>query len=119
MMDKLKLAVLFGGRSGEHEVSLMSARSVINALDPSKYEVVEIGITKDGHWFGGEAVLSSFERGDIQGLSRVTLLGEPERGSLYLRHEGRMETRNDGRPNKGVRQDLVSNEVLILMLLHL
>ncbi len=91
MMDKLKLAVLFGGRSGEHEVSLMSARSVINALDPSKYEVVEIGITKDGHWFGGEEVLSSFERGDIQGLSRVTLLGEPERGSLYLRHEGRME----------------------------
>ena len=68
MMDKLKLAVLFGGRSGEHEVSLMSARSVVSALDPSKYEIVEIGITKDGRWFGGEEVLASFERGDIQDL---------------------------------------------------
>jgi len=95
MMDKLKLAVLFGGRSGEHEISLRSARSVVRALDPSKYEVVEIGITKDGHWFGGEEVLLSFERGDIQDLSRVTMLGEPERGSLYLRHEDRMEKNHE------------------------
>ncbi len=91
MMDRIKLAIIFGGRSGEHEVSLMSARSVIHALDPAKYEVVEIGITKDGHWFGGEEVLSSFDRGEIQKLNRVTLLGEPEQGSLYLRDDGRME----------------------------
>lgn len=95
MMDKLKLAVLFGGRSGEHEVSLMSARSVVSALDPSKYEIVEIGITKDGRWFGGEEVLASFERGDIQDLSCFTMLGEPEQGSLYLRHEDRMEKNHE------------------------
>ncbi|MFA9406036.1 MAG: D-alanine--D-alanine ligase family protein [Anaerolineales bacterium] len=94
-MDKLKLAVLFGGRSGEHEVSLMSARSVVSALDPSKYEIVEIGITKDGRWFGGEEVLASFERGDIQDLSCFTMLGEPEQGSLYLRHEDRMEKNHE------------------------
>ncbi len=49
-MSKLRVGVLFGGRSGEHEVSLLSAASVIEAIDKSKYEVVPIGITKAGHW---------------------------------------------------------------------
>ena len=49
-MGKLRVGVLFGGRSGEHEVSLLSAASVVNAIDPSKYEVVPIGITKEGRW---------------------------------------------------------------------
>jgi D-alanine-D-alanine ligase len=49
-MKKLRVGVLFGGRSGEHEVSLLSAASVVNAVDQSKYEVVPIGITKDGRW---------------------------------------------------------------------
>ncbi len=49
-MKKLRVGVLFGGRSGEHEVSLLSAASVVNAIDKSKYEVVPIGITKEGRW---------------------------------------------------------------------
>jgi len=49
-VKKLRVGVLFGGRSGEHEVSLLSAASVLNAIDNSKYEVVPIGITKDGLW---------------------------------------------------------------------
>ena len=47
---KLRVGVLFGGRSGEHEVSLLSAASVMQAMDRSKYEVVPIGITKQGLW---------------------------------------------------------------------
>lgn len=47
---KLRVGVVFGGRSGEHEVSLMSARSVINNLDPDRYDVIPIGITKEGRW---------------------------------------------------------------------
>ncbi|MGC1383999.1 MAG: D-alanine--D-alanine ligase family protein [Candidatus Acidiferrales bacterium] len=47
---RLRVGILFGGRSGEHEVSLVSAASVIRALDPEKYEAVPIGITKDGRW---------------------------------------------------------------------
>ncbi len=47
---RLRVGVLFGGRSGEHEVSLASAASVIRALDPEKYEAVPIGISKDGRW---------------------------------------------------------------------
>jgi D-alanine-D-alanine ligase len=49
-MKKLRVGVLFGGRSGEHEVSLLSAASVLKAIDKKKYEVVPIGITKDGRW---------------------------------------------------------------------
>jgi len=50
---RLRVGVIYGGRSGEHEVSLASATSVIRALDPEKYEVVPIGITKDGRWLVG------------------------------------------------------------------
>jgi D-alanine-D-alanine ligase len=49
-MKKLRVGILFGGRSGEHEVSLLSAASVFNAIDKDKYEVVPIGITKEGRW---------------------------------------------------------------------
>lgn len=64
MTRRIRVGVLFGGRSGEHEVSLMSARSILSALRPEKYEVVPIGITKDGQWLvGGDplAVLSGEE----------------------------------------------------------
>src|SRR3981189_3774133 len=47
---KLRVGILFGGRSGEHEVSLLSAASVLNAIDKNKYDVVPIGITKEGRW---------------------------------------------------------------------
>lgn len=60
-MPKLKVVVLFGGRSGEHEVSLVSARSVINALDKKKYEVKLIGIAKTGEWISGNNSLVFLE----------------------------------------------------------
>jgi D-alanine-D-alanine ligase len=50
---RLRVGILFGGRSGEHEVSLASAASVIRGLDPDKYEPVPIGISKEGHWLTG------------------------------------------------------------------
>src|SRR5258707_14742161 len=67
-MKKLRVGILFGGRSGEHEVSLLSAASVLNAIDKDKYEVVPIGITKDGRWVSS---------GDAQRL----LKGNPASGS--------------------------------------
>ena len=48
MTKKMNIAVLFGGRSGEHEVSLMSARSVLSVLNPEKFDVTQIGITQVG-----------------------------------------------------------------------
>lgn len=53
MNDKKKVLVIFGGQSGEHEVSVISADSVIKSLDTTKYEILTIGITKDGRWFWG------------------------------------------------------------------
>jgi D-alanine-D-alanine ligase len=52
-MKKTRVCVIFGGRSGEHEVSIVSATSVMNALDKSKYEVIPVGITKSGRWIAG------------------------------------------------------------------
>ncbi len=53
MSNKMKVLVIFGGQSGEHEVSLISAGSIINALDRAKYDIETLGITKDGLWFWG------------------------------------------------------------------
>ena len=50
MKKKLRIGILFGGRSGEHEVSLLSAASILKSIDKKKYDVVPIGITKSGHW---------------------------------------------------------------------
>ena len=49
-MDRLNLAVIFGGQSSEHEVSCMSAVNIIEQIDKEKYQVLLIGITKEGHW---------------------------------------------------------------------
>jgi len=60
-MGKLRVAVLFGGKSGEHEVSLLSAASVLNAIDRTKYDVTLIGIGKDGRWLMGESAKALLE----------------------------------------------------------
>ncbi len=74
---KLHVAVLFGGRSGEHEVSLMSARSVLSVLDPARYEVTQIGITHAGEWLTGEDVLAKFEQNNFVGLEPFGMLPDP------------------------------------------
>src|ERR1051325_2558823 len=66
MAKKLRVGVLFGGRSGEHEVSLLSANSVLNAIDKKKYEVIPIGITKEGRWVTAEHA-EELLRGSQQG----------------------------------------------------
>ncbi len=86
MAEKLRVGVIFGGRSGEHEVSLMSARSVLGALDRNKYWVTEIGITHGGTWLVGEDVLDSFESGKIDHLTPVTMLPDPNRSGIYAIH---------------------------------
>ena len=51
--NKLRVAVVFGGRSGEHEISVISARSIMGALDRDKYEIIPVGITRNGQWIIG------------------------------------------------------------------
>jgi len=76
-MKKLRVGILFGGRSGEHEVSLLSAASVLHAIDKDKYEVVPIGITKDGRWLtAGDA--ENMLQGKLAVESRHLRAGDPE-----------------------------------------
>jgi len=88
---KLRIGVIFGGRSGEHEVSVRSARSVIEAIDQSKYEVVPIAISKEGNWLAPAAaaellpkktrrLLSSRARGGPK--EDVAIIGDPSRSGL-------------------------------------
>jgi len=91
MGKKLRIGIIFGGRSGEHEVSLRSARSVIEAIDQSKYEVVPIAITKEGNWLGPAAAAKVLPAetqrlvpANTHGNSSrdVTILGDPSRIGL-------------------------------------
>lgn len=82
MRRKLRVGVIFGGRSGEHEVSLISARSVMGAMDPDKYEVVPIGITKYGRWIASGDPVRALTSGDESLSQPVALLGDPSRRGL-------------------------------------
>ena len=89
-MKKLSVCVLFGGMSPEHEVSLRSAESVLNNLNPEKYNVIPVGITKDGDWilFAGSdySMLPSGEWKNFPGNRRAAI--SPVRGQGLLSFEG-------------------------------
>jgi len=102
---KIRVGLVFGGRSGEHKVSLASATSVMATLDKEKYDVVPIGITKEGSWLLGVAPprlleaeqSASHERG-LEQSTAVTLTGDPSlrrlipvRGSEQLGPEGTLD----------------------------
>ena len=78
---RLRIGVLFGGRSGEHEVSLASAASVIRGLDQDKYEVVPIGITKEGHWLIGTSAQKMLPE-VLRTGQRVTMSADPTDAAL-------------------------------------
>jgi D-alanine-D-alanine ligase len=82
--NKLHVAVIFGGRSGEHEVSLMSARSVLSVLDSAKYEVTQVGITHEGTWLTGTDVLEKFENNKTEGLIPVHVSPDPSERGIYI-----------------------------------
>jgi D-alanine-D-alanine ligase len=88
MAKKLRIGVIFGGRSGEHEVSLRSARSVIEAMDRSRYEIVPIAITKEGNWLAPAAAAALMPQKTRSLLSAralsanekdVAIVGDPSR----------------------------------------
>jgi D-alanine-D-alanine ligase len=78
---RLRVGVLFGGRSGEHEVSLASAAAVIRGLDPDKYEPVPIGITKEGHWLVGSGAQKMLPE-VLKGGQRVMMTADPTDAAL-------------------------------------
>ncbi len=82
-MQKLNVAVLFGGRSGEHEVSLLSAASIMRALDRERYNVIPVGITRHGAWIVGADPWTALQREDLSGTEGAALFGDPTRPGLW------------------------------------
>ena len=84
MGKKLRVGVVFGGRSGEHEISLRSAESIINAIDKKKYEVVPIGISKEGRWLQSANATALLPEAVMSGDDhrQVAIIGDPTRGGL-------------------------------------
>jgi D-alanine-D-alanine ligase len=77
MAKKLRVGILFGGRSGEHEVSLLSAASILKAIDRKKFDVVPLGITKQGRWVTGTNADRLLAGKPLTGTSR-SLLPSPD-----------------------------------------
>lgn len=90
MKRKIRVGVIFGGRSGEHEVSLRSGQSVIEAIDHKKYEVIPIAITKQGQWLSPAEAMSLLPAATAELLSQemgesreaLTIVGDPSRAGL-------------------------------------
>jgi len=79
---KIRVGIIFGGRSGEHEVSFCSASSIIKAIDKDKYTVVPIGITKEGRWISPQDSELALQSGKIDGKNTVILLNDSFSKSL-------------------------------------
>ena len=88
--NKLRIGVIFGGQSGEHDVSLMSAQSVMSALDREKYEIIPVGISREGRWITGNAfaALSS----GASGSRPAALLPDPKAAALMQIDQSETET---------------------------
>ena len=90
MKKKLSIGVMFGGRSGEHEVSLVSAASVMASLNKEKYEIVPIGITKDGRWFSGPKIIDTLKKGRVpKDEEEAVILPEPTKKGLHFLKGGK------------------------------
>jgi D-alanine-D-alanine ligase len=88
MAKKLRVGILFGGRSGEHEVSLLSAASILKAIDRKKFDVVPIGITKEGRWLGAGDAQNLLD-GENGAEGRKLRAGDPAATpGAKLLHEG-------------------------------
>jgi D-alanine-D-alanine ligase len=108
MKRKLRVGILFGGRSGEHEVSLLSAASILKAIDRNKFDVTPIGITKEGRWLAA-ADANGLLEGNSASARRLRA-GDPEATpGARLLHEGIPTLLA---PEPGVSKELVKKERL-------
>lgn len=91
MEKKLRVGVIFGGRSGEHEISVLSARTVIQGFDPERYEVVPLAIDREGRWLAPAAARAALEAGSASPAGESALAVLPSSASGPLVH---LEARN-------------------------
>ena len=88
-MERKTVAVIFGGSSGEHVVSLKSARSIMEAIDGERYRIIPVGISREGTWVTGEGAWGLlWEQGDLRGLQRAVMLTDPRLPGLLVENRG-------------------------------
>lgn len=80
--NKIKLGIIFGGRSGEHEVSIVSANSIINNLDKSKYQIYPIAINKKGEWHCSDQAIQKLKKNNFSDKEKIFLPADPTMGGL-------------------------------------
>jgi len=107
-VKKIRVGLIFGGRSGEHEVSFCSASSIIKAINKDKYTLVPIGITKEGRWISPQDSELALQSGKIEGKNTVILLNDPSGNAL-------IRTDNNQRLEKNSTLERVD---LIFTILH-
>jgi D-alanine-D-alanine ligase len=95
MSNTCKVGVIFGGRSGEHEVSLVSATSIMAALPADRFEVVPIGISKEGKWYAGEGVMDFLKGGTPSGAVYPASLSPDNEGGVLILDSGRASVKLD------------------------
>jgi D-alanine-D-alanine ligase len=108
LANKIRIGVIFGGRSGEHEVSVRSARSVIEAIDGAKYEVIPLAITKEGHWLSPAESLGLLPAETARRVPEkmggqtesLTIVGDPSRTGLVA-------VDSDGRRSSALPFDVI------------
>jgi D-alanine-D-alanine ligase len=93
MSERVRLVVLFGGRSAEHEVSCVSAVHVLNAVDLDRYDVIPVGITHDGRWVLADEARAALERGGAKELPASLSATGPDTSP-----ETALALPSDGRP---------------------
>ncbi len=109
--NKIRVGVIFGGRSGEHEVSIVSARSVMKALDKKKYDVIPIGITKEGRWIAGPQAVRLLQTGIKKLPFKSILAPDPTQNYLVNVKEKNLAPISKTRPS-------VTNIDVIFPLIH-
>jgi D-alanine-D-alanine ligase len=92
---KLNVAVIFGGRSGEHEVSLVSASSVMKSLDKKKYNVIPVGITKVGAWIAGRDSIKLLKNNNISKQLKTLITPDSTSRALVPLEKGALSSRID------------------------
>ncbi|WP_206830450.1 D-alanine--D-alanine ligase [Alicyclobacillus fructus] len=84
---KLRVGVIFGGKSGEHEVSLQSAKSIMDALDPLHYTTIPIGISKDGRWHVGKGAWKALEAKQPAAFPAKSAASSPASSKRFINPE--------------------------------
>jgi D-alanine--D-alanine ligase len=90
MKPKTKIAIIFGGVSTEHDVSIVSAGSIAGSIDTDRFEPVYVGIDKNGRWLLGKGAFDSLRSGEVKNAEPVILSTDPDKSGFLHLNSGKL-----------------------------